>query len=68
VPFSDGHFFRGLYIGKYPPGGKFQLMSFGGKNMKNWKDKEGKCKKGRKEKEKGRRGKKKEKGGSLMVK
>jgi hypothetical protein len=37
---------RGLYIGKYPPpwggGEKYQPMSFGGKNMKRWREKEGK--------------------------
>jgi hypothetical protein len=37
---------RGLYIGKYPPplggGKKYQPMSFGGKNMKRWREKEGK--------------------------
>ncbi len=41
---------RVLYIGKYPPppGGKYQLMSFWGKNMKRWREKGGKCKRKRK--------------------
>jgi hypothetical protein len=32
-------FFRGLYIGKSPPLGGYQLMSFGGKNMKRGREK-----------------------------
>jgi hypothetical protein len=50
----DGSLFslgcRGLYIGKYPPplGGEYQLMSFGGKNMKMGREKGGKCKRKRK--------------------
>jgi hypothetical protein len=51
-----------MHIGKYPPlggWGKYQPMSFGGKNMKRRREKGGKCKrKGRKGKEKGRKGKK----------
>jgi hypothetical protein len=61
---------RGLYIGKYPsPGGEYQLMSFGGKNMKRPREKGDKCrKKGRKGKEKGRKGKENLKRGSKRVK
>jgi hypothetical protein len=50
---------RGLYIGKYPPlwgRGKYQPMSFGGKNMKRRREK------GENVKEKGRKGKKERKG------
>jgi hypothetical protein len=41
---------RGLYIGKSPPlwGNKYQPMSFGGKNMKRRREKEGKSKRKRK--------------------
>jgi hypothetical protein len=40
---------RGLYIGNTsPPGGKYQPMSFGGKNMKRRREKGGKCKRERK--------------------
>ncbi len=48
---------RGLYIGrkKTRGRGKYQLMSFGGKNMKRGKEKGGKCKR--------KRGMKKEEGG-----
>jgi hypothetical protein len=49
---------------KYPGGGKYQLMSFGGKNMKRRREKGGKCKRKRnkgKGKEKGRKGKENEK-------
>jgi hypothetical protein len=57
---------RGLYIGKYP---QYQPMSFGGKNMKRRREKEGKCKRKRK---KGKRKKeergKNEKRGSKRVK
>jgi hypothetical protein len=57
---------RGLYIGKYPPplgGGKYQPMSFGGKNMKSRREKEENVKeKERKGKEKGRRGEKDQRG------
>jgi hypothetical protein len=51
-------FFRGLYIGKYPPlgGKKYQPMSFGGKNMKRREEKGGKNK--RKRKKVGRKRKK----------
>jgi hypothetical protein len=43
------HYNRGLYIGKYPlPGGGYQLMSFGGKNMKKQREKRGTCKRKRK--------------------
>ncbi len=50
-----------------PGGGKYQPMSFGGKNMKREREKGGKCKRKRKKeerkrKEKGRRGKKMRKG------
>jgi hypothetical protein len=31
-----------------PPQGRYQLMSFGGKNMKRGREKEGKCKRKRK--------------------
>jgi hypothetical protein len=42
--------YRGLYNGKSPGGGgKYQPMSFGGKNMKRTREKGGKC---------GRKGKK----------
>jgi hypothetical protein len=45
---------RGLYNGKYQP------MSFGGKNMKRPREKGGKCgRKGKKGEEKGRKGKEK---------
>jgi hypothetical protein len=49
---------RDLYIGKYLPlgGGEYQPMSFGGKNMKSRREKEGKCKRKRKKGE--RKGKK----------
>jgi hypothetical protein len=39
---------RGLYIGKYHPGGEYQPMSFGGKNMKRQREKGRKCKRQRK--------------------
>jgi hypothetical protein len=44
------------YIGKYPPppmggGSKYQLMSFGGKNMKRPREKGGKSKRKRKKRE-----------------
>jgi hypothetical protein len=39
---------RGLYNGKYPLGGEYQPMSFGGKNMKRPREKGREC--GRKEK------------------
>jgi hypothetical protein len=46
-----------------PPGGEYQPMSFGGKDMKGRIEKGGKCKtKKKKEEEKGRKGKKKRKG------
>jgi hypothetical protein len=52
----------GVYILKNTPpppgGGKYQLISFGGKNMKSGREKEGNCKrKMKKGEEKGRRGK-----------
>jgi hypothetical protein len=56
---------RGLYVGKYsPPGGGYQLMSFGGKNMKRRREKGGKCKRKRKkgESKRKRKGKKMRKG------
>jgi hypothetical protein len=63
---------RGLYIGKYPPPlgeGDYQLMSFGGKNMKRREKKgENVKEKGRKGKGKGRKGKENEKRGSKRVK
>jgi hypothetical protein len=42
--------YRGPYIEKYPlpRGGEYQLMSFGGKNMKRQREKQGKCKRKRK--------------------
>ncbi len=53
---------RGLYNGKYAPpwgGGKYQPMSFGGKNMKRPREKGGKCgrkgKKGERKRKKGER-------------
>jgi hypothetical protein len=39
---------RGLYEKKTLRGGKYQLMSFGGKNMKRRREKGGKCKRKRK--------------------
>jgi hypothetical protein len=59
-----------------PQGDGYQPMSFGGKNMKSGREKEGKCKrkrkkgeeKGRKGKEKGRKRKEKDKWGSKRVK
>jgi hypothetical protein len=35
---------RGLYFRKYPPPGRYQPMSSGGKNMKRRREKGGKCK------------------------
>ncbi len=63
----------GVYIMENTPpprgGGKYQPMSFGGKNMKRRREKGGKCKeKGRKGKEKGRKRKENEKRGSKRVK
>ncbi len=55
----------------FPPGGggEYQLMSFGGKNMKRQREKGGNVKeKGRKGKEKGRKGKENEKRGRKRVK
>jgi hypothetical protein len=48
---------RGLYIGKYPPleRGKYQPMSFGGKNLKRVREKGGKCKRKRKKEERKRK-------------
>jgi hypothetical protein len=48
---------RGLYIGKSSPpgGGKYQPMSFGGKNMKRGREKGGKCKRKRKKWERKRK-------------
>ncbi len=52
-----------------PPRGEYQLMSFGGKNMKRQREKGGKCKRKRKEgEEKQRKGKENEKRGSKRVK
>jgi hypothetical protein len=51
---------RGLYIAKYlpPPGGGYPPMSFGEKNMKSGREREGKClrkrKKGERIREKGK--------------
>jgi hypothetical protein len=56
VRINSGPKCRGLYFGKYPPpppGGKYRLMSFGGKNMKRRREKRGKCKRKRK-KERGK--------------
>jgi hypothetical protein len=57
---------RGLYIGKYPfpREGKYQPMSFGGKNMKSGREKGGKCKRKRKKAErKWKKGERKSKKG-----
>ncbi len=56
--------FTGVYIleNTPPPGGEYQPMSFGGKNMKRVREKGGKCKK------KEERGKKKEERGKKMRK
>jgi hypothetical protein len=54
-----------------PPwrGEKYQPMSFGGKNMKRQREKEGECKRKRKKgKEKGRKGKENEKRENKRVK
>jgi hypothetical protein len=50
--------FRGLYIGKYPPGGEISADVIKGKKYENAKNK-----KGENIKEKGRKGKKKEERG-----
>jgi hypothetical protein len=42
---------KGLYIGKYPSGGGYQLMSFRGKNMKRQREKGEKSKRKRKRRE-----------------
>jgi hypothetical protein len=39
----------------HPLGGKYQPMSFGGKNMKSGREKEGKCKRKRKKGERKRK-------------
>ncbi len=53
---------RGLYIGKSPRGGKYQLMSFRGKNMTSGREK------GENVQEEGRKGNEKEKRGFKRVK
>jgi hypothetical protein len=63
---------RVLYIIKYPRppwgGGKYQLMSFGGKNMKRGREKGGKCKRKRKKEERKRKkGERDEKRGINIV-
>jgi hypothetical protein len=62
----------GVYIleNTLPPGGgKYQPMSFGGKNMKRRREKGGKCKRKRnKGKRKRKKGKENEKRGSKRVK
>ncbi len=53
-----------------PPGnirGGYQPMSFGGKNMKRQRGKEGKCKRKRKKGKKGGKGKENEKRGNKSV-
>jgi hypothetical protein len=62
---------HGSIFRKIPPwwGGKYQPMSFGGKNMKRQREKRGKCKRKRKNEERKRKkGKETEKRGSKRVK
>jgi hypothetical protein len=51
------HTLSGVYIleNTPPPGEKYRLMSFGGKNMKRRREKRGKCKRKRKKEERKRK-------------
>jgi hypothetical protein len=69
VQFNQGSTYWKIPHPTPPGGGKYQPMSFGGKNMKTRRIKRGKCKRKRKKGgEKGRKGKENEKRGSKRFK